>query len=229
MKRRSPNQRSLPKTAKPAKPTPQDAVSTTTVATTPSTSDQPPPWFARILSVGISVHLVAIALSYTAVVSPSSFHRGLLGFVEPYLQLFHFGADDRPVYLAHGAPTEQPHRIEWSRSTSPRPDEWEAWDVKAQPGLAAQDRIARFTAALATLAETEQPSLIAEMLLPIVQQNKLVNQIRIRRLPTELTTVVDDAAPPPYVARVVRSGDAVRLVQLYEERLVTQPLDEVTE
>ena len=60
---------------------------------------------------------------------------------------------------------------------------------------------------------------MAELIAPIVRQDESIRAIRITRLITDLNSTVDESLPPPYVARVIRDGDRVRLVQLQESRL----------
>ncbi|MDG2220747.1 MAG: hypothetical protein P8L85_05170 [Rubripirellula sp.] len=173
----------------------------------------------------MSLHLVAIAISYTSVVEPSSLHARLTRLLHPYLRTPHFGADDRPVYLTHGESTEQPHQLQIS-TTDESPDQiresqWQTVDSlggEAQPGLAASDRMARYLSTVTLLSENEQPSLAAELLLPIALQDSSVTAIRVIRFPTDLTDV-NTGITTIYQARVIRSDDSVALIQLRERRL----------
>ena len=185
------------------------------------------------LSIGVAVHLMALAISFTAVVEPSSVQQRLSEILQPYLRPTHFSADDRPVYLTHGDSADQPHRIE---VTTQRVTGVEAsGDVKWQvigpaeqggfasiPGFAVSDRVGRWLSTAAMLAENDQPSLIADLILPLVANRSSVQGVRIVRYPTDLNDV-NVGVSVPYLARVVRANDGVSLVQLREKRLSAQP------
>ncbi len=178
-----------------------------------------------LLSIWLPLHLMALFVSFSAVVEPSSIHARLHSLMRPYLQLTHFDADDRPLYLAHGDSSEQPHRLQVTTAAISDIDSAEGesqWRTIAAPspaGFAASDRYGRWLATAATLAESEQPSLVAELLLPIVQADESIQAVRIVRLPTDLNTTLDDSLPPPFTARVIREAGQVSLVQLQEARL----------
>ena len=176
-----------------------------------------------LLLLFAAFHLFAIFVSFTEVVEPSSIHTAISRLLQPYLVPTHFSADDRPVYLAHDEPQEQPHRLQISEvplgeAAAQDAVPWQTVLPETSPGLAAADRRARWLATAATLAESEQPGLVADLILPVVQQQESVNAIRIVRLPTNLTDVHTDTSVP-YVARVVRRGQRVSLVQLKPPRL----------
>ena len=186
------------------------------------------------LSIWVCVHLLALALSFTSVVEPSSLQANLSGMFFPYLRITHFAADDRPVYLAHGTSEEQPHRLQitsdpLSAVSQVSDCQWRtvgAGDYAAaesSPGMAVSDRVARFLSTAATLAGNDQPGVVAELLLPIAQQFPEAKAMRIVRFPTELSDV-NATEESPYVAGIVRSGDAVALIQLKAERLSSQPV-----
>ena len=183
----------------------------------------PPAWVRNLLTIVALVHLFAVAISFSGVVEPSETHSLLLRLLDPYLRATHFGADDRPVYLAHGGPLEQPHRLQISR----RGDiaKWHTIEPEGFPGLARSDRYARWISTIVSLAENDQPGLVAVLLSPEIRRinqsdpEHPTEQVRIIRLPTELTTVVDDAAPPPYVARVLSRKDRVDFIRINEDRL----------
>jgi len=200
----------------------------------------PAPGLRSCLSLAIIAHLLAITVSFLAAVEPSATHLTLDGLLSPYLRMTHFGADRRAVYLAHGEPIEQPHRLQIRRrghdegGTDERghdeggTDEgWETIAPRGRAGLAAADRDGRWLATIASLGESNQAGIAASLLLPSLERMMAeddsgrppIAQVRIRRLPTELTTVVDDALPPPYVAAVVRHGERLDLVQVKEPRL----------
>jgi hypothetical protein len=188
------------------------------------------------LSVWTVFHLFALFVSFVSVVEPSSLQRQFLSLVHPYLTLGHFGADDRPVYLAHGNESEQPHRLQISFDEVTQSDqadqcEWTtigAGDYEsssATPGGAVSDRVARWISVAATLAQSEQPGVVAELLLPIARHFPNAKAIRIVRFPTDLSdvTATEDS---PYVAAIVRSQNVVSLIQLTPERLSSRAIDE---
>ena len=176
------------------------------------------------LSIWLSTHIFAILVSFTGVVEPSMLHANISSLLNPYLQATHFEADDRPVYLAYGDPSEQPHRLQITTDSVVDIDSadkatWESAGPEPSGGMAVSDRVARWLSTAAMLADEEQPSLVAELLLPIVEKNRSVAAIRILRLTTDLSEI--NAEPQsPYVARVVRSENgAVSLVRLTPSRL----------
>jgi hypothetical protein len=180
------------------------------------------------LSLWVSVHLLAILVSFTGVVEPSTIHARLSELAHPYLRPTHFAADDRPVYLAYGDSFEQPHRLQVTTSivtdiASVDALRWQAVGPDGGPGLAVSDRVARWLSTAAMLAENEQPGLVAELLLPVAQHDPRIRAIRIVRFPTDLSDI-NEEAESPYVARVVRDGDFVSLVQLRPARLSSQAL-----
>lgn len=188
------------------------------------------------LSIWTVFHLFALFVSFVSVVEPSSLQRQFLSLVHPYLTLGHFGADDRPVYLAHGNESEQPHRLQVSFDEITQIDqtdrcEWTtigAGDYEASeaiPGGAVSDRVARWISVAATLAQSDQPGVVAELLLPIARHFPDAKAIRIVRFPTDLSdvTATEDS---PYVARIVRSQDVVSLIQLTPKRLSSRAIDD---
>ncbi len=184
------------------------------------------------LSIWVCFHLVALFLSFTSVVEPSTLHARLSELVHPYLMVGHFAADDRPVYLAHGSESEQPHRLQITVDDLTEIDDvetcqWQAvgagdYDAAdASPGLDVSDRVARWLATAATLSENDQPGVVADLLLPIAQHFPDAKAIRIVRFPTDLSDV-NATSESPYVARIVRSDDLVSLIQLNPKRLSSQ-------
>ena len=182
-----------------------------------------------VISAALAVHLFTLFLSYSAIIEPSSTHSKWLDAAAPYIRSTHFAADGRPFYLAHGTPDEQPHRLEFaSRGDQPvlRIDpqtRWTTVEPSGSPGLASWDRYGRWMALVATLAQSDQPSLAAALLMPLVSEDETIDAIRIVRLPTQLTTAAEDAAPPVYLARVVRANEEIRLVSIGPKRLSTSP------
>ena len=185
------------------------------------------------LSIWLVVHLMAITVSFTAVVQPSSLHQSLSEVLQPYLRPTHFSADDRPVYLTHGDADDQPHRIEMTtdRVTGVATSDDLKWRVigpaqgggfASTPGLAVSDRVARWLSTAAMLAENDQPSLVADLILPVVANQPSIQGVRIVRYPTDLNDI-NAGATVPYLARVVRDQENVSLVQLKESRLSAQP------
>lgn len=186
----------------------------------------PSPAIRASLSAWLLCHLFAIAVSFTSVVEPSAIHAALSALVHPYLRPAHFAADDRPVYLTHGDPLEQPHRVQVTTASIESIDSidevrWRSAGPVGSPGFAVSDRVARWLSTAAMLAENDQPSLVAELLLPIVEHDVDVNAIRIVRLPTDLNDI-NAEVETPYLARVVRVADRVSLIQLNPARLSSQ-------
>ncbi|MFK8110907.1 MAG: hypothetical protein AB8B91_01820 [Rubripirellula sp.] len=182
----------------------------------------------RCLTVGVCFHLLAIWISFTSVVEPSSLHGQLAQSLRGYLQITHFGADDRPVYLAYGDPQEQPHRLEVATSAmsgfgSREALDWQPAGPEAVGGMAVSDRLHRWLSTAAVLAENQQSSLVAELLLPIVQADPTLTAIRIVRLPTDLSDF-NAEQETVYIAHVARDQDRVSLVQLQPTRLNAQVL-----
>jgi len=180
------------------------------------------------LSLWVCLHLMAILISFTSVVEPSSIHARLAKLIHPYLRPAHFAADDRPVYLAHGNSSEQPHRLQVTTTAVIAIDAvetypWQTVLSDGHRGLAVSDRTHRWLSTAAILAENEQPGLVAELLLPIAQKDPGVTAIRVVRLPTDLNDV-NAEIESPYVARVIRDDNRVSLVQLKPARLSSQSL-----
>ncbi len=188
------------------------------------------------ISIWLPIHLFALLVSMGAVVEPSSIHARLQAVLRPYLQLTHFGVDDRPLYLAYGDSSEQAHRLEVTDGEIQQSDANVGWTnphfragddsqltivrgLAAEPGLAVSDRYARWLATAATLAESDQPSLVAELLLPALPSDGSIRGVRIVRRTTDLSTSLDDDLPPPYVARLATVAGRPSLIRLQETRL----------
>ncbi|WP_372898622.1 hypothetical protein [Stieleria sp.] len=180
-----------------------------------------------LISAAILVHLFALFVSYTAIIEPSTTHSSLLDLLSPYLRSTHFAADGRRFYLAHATPDEQPHRLQFASAADgdtlviDRQTEWTTIEPSGIAGLAESDRYGRWMGLVATLAQSDRPSLAAALLMPLVAADPSIEAVRIVRLPTQLTTAADDAAPPVYLARVVRDANEVRLVSIGAKRLST--------
>ena len=180
-----------------------------------------------LISAAILVHLFALFVSYTAIIEPSSTHSSLLDLLSPYLRSTHFAADGRRFYLAHATPDEQPHRLQFASASGgdrlviDRQTEWTTIQPSGIAGLTESDHYARWMGLVATLAQSDRPSLAAALLMPLVAADPSIDAVRIVRLPTQLTTAADDAAPPVYLARVVRNAGEVRLVSIGSKRLST--------
>ena len=186
-----------------------------------------------LISVALVLHLFVLLLSYTAIIEPSATHTRLLDAAAPYLRLTHFPADGRPFYLAHGIPDEQPHRLQFaSRGSNPSLEidsqtEWTTVQPSGIAGLASWDRYGRWMKLVGTLAQSDRPSLAAALLMPLISADESIDAVRIIRLPTQLTTAEQDAAPPVYLARVVRDSQEVGLVSIVAKRLSTYPREPV--
>ncbi len=179
------------------------------------------------LSVWVSIHSLAVFISFTSVVEPSSIHSRLSNLFYPYLRPAQFAADDRPVYLAHGETYEQPHLVQVTATPAGDLDAadaestWRTVGPDRFGGLAVSDRVARWLSTAAMLADAEEPGMVAELLVPIAMRNPDITAVRIVRLPTDLNLI--NAVPETvYVARVTRAGERVALIQLKEPRLSSQ-------
>jgi len=172
----------------------------------------PGPLTRWLLSLFLLFHFVAAAVSFFSAIEPSRTQLRLLDLARPYLIATRFGIGDRPIYLAHGDPSEQPLRLQVSREASPGRGDWRTVRPPGKPGLASGDRYGRWLSTAAMLAEGDQPGLVAELLVPAVNSDDAINAVRIVRLPTQLTTVLDESQPPPYEGRVIRNGKTVLLI-----------------
>ena len=179
-----------------------------------------------LVSVLLVAHLAALFVSYTAIIEPGSTHGAMLAAASPYLRSTHFAADGRSFYLAHGNSDEQPHRLqvttlEPGASVTGPGIEWKTIEPKGVAGLAESDRYGRWMALSASLAQSDQSSLAAALIGPMIEGDASIDAIRIIRLPTMLTTVEDDANAVAYLARVVRDDGQWRLVSVQPKRLTT--------
>ncbi len=228
-RRRKPASQSSSSTSKSENSLPDDQAANTDE---PGENAGPGSNLKILLSLWLIFHLFAITLSYTGVVGPSETHSQINEALQVYLRPAHFAADGRPIYLARGEASEQPHRLQTSRlkpladaNLFALPIDDSRWETVAPPGargLGGNDRYHRWLSTAATLSGNEQPSLVAELLLPAVIDDTEIKAVRIVRLPTELTTTADDSAAPPYAAYVARKNANVSLVQVVQPRLSTQ-------
>ncbi len=180
----------------------------------PRVYSAPPMKWKRLLSVLVILHVVAVTLSLFAVVEPSQTHAELLSLVQPYLRATRFDIDDRPIYLTHDDRSDQPMRIQVSDSVSPGEDSWRTIEPPGTAGLAGSDRYHRWLATAVLLQDSEQPGLVAELLLGFVRSHPEARSVRIVLLPTDLTSIADETAESVYVARIARGGDRVSLVHV---------------
>ncbi|MEO1526251.1 MAG: hypothetical protein AAFX06_12500 [Planctomycetota bacterium] len=215
-----------PTPAEPKNPVTTTAVPEPSVSGTPDQGGLPSVAVQALVSVLVVAHLVILLVSYTSIIEPSSTQASLIEKAAPYLRMTHFSADGRPFYLAHGNSDEQPHRLQVATlpkgvAATDSSIEWTTIEPAGTAGLAESDRYARWMALADTLAASEQSSLAAAILGPMVKTDASIDLIRVLRLPTMLTTVEDDANAVAYLARVVRDGDATRLVSVQSRRLTT--------
>jgi hypothetical protein len=194
--------------------------------------DTPSPAKRLVLSIWLCFHLFAILISFTYVVEPSTIHARLSGWAYPYLRSTHFSADDRPVYLAHGDPSERPHRVQITNDLVSDIElvdtyRWRTVGPDVTPGLAASDRVARWLSTAAMVAGNDDPGLVAELMLPIIEQNSDATALRILRLTTDLGDI-GEADESIYVARVIRRGNEVSLVRLEAARLSARAAEPTT-
>ncbi|QDT13124.1 hypothetical protein [Planctomycetes bacterium K23_9] len=201
-----------------------------------STENFPPLSIRRLLSIFVLFHLVAVAVSMTAVGASSQTQAWLNGVLQPYTMPTHFRTQGERVYLASGEAIENPHQLQVLYVSDATKDDaigsldaslaWEVMPSQGIPGLAVDDRYARWISTMVTLIDSGSPSLIAELLLPIIRSDDSILAVRIVRLPTQLSLVTDAEPDPVYVAAVARSSDSVSLVRIDELRLRTMSRDE---
>jgi hypothetical protein len=227
-RRRKPSQR---KTKQPPSSGAQEVSADKESASTDAPSNSPGTWLKVALSLWLVFHLGALTVSYTSVVEPSELQGRWQQALQFYLYPTHFLADDRPIYLAHGDVSEQPHRLQIT-TVKPSADpslfrlpiddpQWQTVEPPGIAGLAGNDRYSRWLSTAAILATNDQPSLVAELMLSVALKDPSITAVRIVRLPTQLTTTAADALPPPYAAYVAKQNDTVALVQVNEPRLST--------
>ena len=189
-----------------------------------SSPTHPPQFVVAGLSVLVVAHLLGLVLSYSAIVEPSATHTRLLEALSPYLRPTHFAADGRPLYMTHGTADERPHRLQFailgdSHQSIDSVADWTTIEPKGMAGLAYSDRYARWVSLVATLAESDQPSMAANLLLPLVSSDQSIDLVRIIRMQTELTTEFEPDVT--YIARIVRNGDRTQLIAVESQRLTT--------
>lgn len=176
-------------------------------------------WKQRGFVLFIMGHLFLVATSLLSTVSPSGWMSQILAVGNPYLRATHFGVDARPVYLAHGNPNEQPLRL--------RVNDDEELLPNTIAGAGSDDRQQRWLATVGLLAEQEQPSLVAELVMPVLQRTQWQRpsdaiqdpMVRLIREPTILSDVLDDQAPPLYEAKIINNQGEIAVVRLLPPRL----------
>ncbi len=184
-----------------------------------------------LLSVAVVAHCLALAISFTSAVEPSSTQAMVENQLSTYLKAFHFSTSEAPVYLAAGNTSEQPLRLQFTKR-DPRKEldllsanrddpRWETIEPNGIGGAMGQDFYARWMTGAAILAETDSPGPVAELLLPKISDDESILAVRVIRLPTELSTTLQDQAPPVFTAIVSRANDQLALIQATERRLST--------
>jgi hypothetical protein len=165
----------------------------------------------------IMLHLFVLCVSWMASVEPSETLSTLSRYANPYLQAAHFAADEVPLAIATGGKEEQTLRLMVSDATFQKNR-----DMFAEPiaGGGADDRQQRFLRTIVVLTDSDQSSMIAELvqpMLPALESNEEI--ITVMREPTVISDAADDEASSPYQAKVIRDGDDFSLIQLRERRL----------
>lgn len=158
-----------------------------------------------------------MAISLTAVVAASPLQVRLLDLASIYLTPLQLGVGDRPLYLTHGSPEDQTHRVEWLREGS---DSWETDEVWGYRGSERQRRYSRFAKVIAAAAEREATPTASLLALPLVRQamqeaseSGLASPVRMRivRLAPDVSMPVYPAAPiatPRWEAAIVPEAPA---------------------
>jgi hypothetical protein len=249
-RKKSPTKKSLSKSAEPhveaeAEADVEPHVGSQDVPGSPSEERSKLP-SARIrffISALVVVHFVAISLSMTAVVASSDTQARLNGWFQPYTMPTHFRTQGERLFLTAGEESESPLRIQVQRQSSARLTSvsrvaertsldatWETIQPPGMKGLGANDRQSRWLASVMTLVNSESPSLVAELLLPMLRDDESITAIRIVRLSSDLSLdyetfgELDDGtqlSAVPYTAVVVRRGESTSLVRVNEARLST--------
>ncbi|MEM9644171.1 MAG: hypothetical protein AAF989_04175, partial [Planctomycetota bacterium] len=124
-------------------------------------------------------------------------------------------------------------RMQWAPVSRPEESDWVdyPWNAQDWPlrgGMGTSDRRQTFLRSAVVLSEAEQFGLVAAWMEPALETLPDAKIIRLIRVPSLLSSVTDDSAPPPYTARVLRSGfdgdpksgGRARLVHVEEPRLV---------
>ena len=184
----------------------------------------PSPAMARVVSTIVTIHFVLIGLSYFSTVAASTIQNRMLEAFRPYLAMMHFDADGLPLCFTTSDRSEKTHLLQQATQTRIQTDD--DWNKIDNPGFVGGDRQRRWQRYLASIAElgnNEQTALAAWLVEPLAIANPDVKVIRIVRQPDLVTTVVDDAASPPYTAAIVREQDgSIRLLQLPPPRLAAE-------
>ena len=120
----------------------------------------------------------------------------------------HFDADGLPLCFATSDRAEKTHLLQQAKQSHAQVDD--DWIQIGDPGFVGGDRQRRWQRYLASVAElgnNEQTALAAWLVEPLAMANPDAKEFRIIRQPDLVTTVVDDAAAPPYTAAIVRQED----------------------
>ena len=177
--------------------------------------------WAGMISAAVALHFVTLFLSYAATVDMSDMQARYLNAAIPYSRMTHFDADQRRLFLGHNNSQDQPHRLQVARLREGQAlsdfklepgVEWETVAPLGPAGLAGNDRYSRWMRWVSLLSDSERSGLAATLIGPFIRFDPTVAAVRIVRLPTELTTVEQDARPVAYLARVTRREDQLHLV-----------------
>lgn len=195
----------------------------------------PPLWAARLVSTWTFFHFALIAISYASIVAPSVMQQRIINAFGPYLAIAHWDADDALLSFSDASPSEKTHVLSTSSAVSPETEEdWnnlapELTDTRSRGGVKGGDRQRRwqrFLSTVAELGEREQGGLVAWLIQPVAQLQPTATHLRITRESDLMTTVVDDSAPPPYLAAIVReSNQPPRLIQAAPKRLASPAIN----
>ena len=175
-------------------------------------------WQRCLISAGILLHLIAIVASW---LGANQWCGPYLSFAEPlrpYCQATHFRIDGEPIHLTGGSDLESAFRVQVKRHGSQQRDSWKTIQPTGIAGLGGNDRYQRWVTTLLTLVEADQPSLVAELLLPVAARDERIVAIRIIRVDGSENEVL-----PVYVAEVTRGSrsSSLALVQVPDPRLRT--------
>ena len=180
---------------------------------------EPSRWMQLAVSAWVLFHFSSLLVTLLGSAVQGELSEGELGLANiarPYCDTAHFRVDSGPLTLSG----EEPLRfVRLQVLESGFGESWKTIEPKGLPRLGEHDRYARLMRLVVMLAESEQPSLIAELLLPIVSRNSQVTSVRVVNL-KELDAAI-------YNARVSRRDGSALLIQVPARRLGTMPAKKV--
>lgn len=148
------------------------------------------------ISIWLVVHLAFTALSLSAVAGASMLQLRLLSFAAVYQAPLHLAVEGRPIYLTHGEPEDQTHRVQWLREGS---ESWEFDTVRGYRGSERLRRYSRLAKVIAGAADSDQTAIASLLALPLVHQ--------------EIARSGQAGVAPPTRVRIVRLAPDTRVIR----------------